>query len=138
MPVNAADHRDWLAANHVFEDIALYRNLANFNLTGAGEPERLLGARASRANLLPLLGVSPVLGRGFTEEEDESRQGHVVLAQRCDCGAGASAPIRRSSGRTIMLNGVPYTVVGVMGPDFQYPAREFQVVDAAQDQSRAN
>ena len=70
MPVNGADHRDWLASNHVFEDIALYRNLANFNLTGAGEPERLLGARIS-ANLLPVLGVSPALGRGFTEDEDE-------------------------------------------------------------------
>ena len=70
MSVNGADHRDWLASNHVFEDIALYRNLANFNLTGAGDPERLLAARIS-ANLLPVLGVSPAIGRGFTEEEDE-------------------------------------------------------------------
>ena len=52
--MNGADHRDWLASNHVFEDIALYRNLANFNLTGAGEPERLLAARIS-ANLFPVL-----------------------------------------------------------------------------------
>ena len=68
--MNAADHRDWQAQNHVFEDIALFRNIGNFNLIGDGEPERLLAARIS-ANLLPVLGVSPVLGRGFTEEEDE-------------------------------------------------------------------
>ena len=54
------------------------RNLANFNLTGAGEPERLLAARIS-ANLLPVLGVSPVLGRGFTEGEDEIGNERVVL-----------------------------------------------------------
>ena len=66
-PVNGADHRDWLAANHVFEDIALYRNLANFNLIGAGEPERLLAARIS-ANLLSaagrVAGNRPRLHRG--------------------------------------------------------------------------
>ena len=78
MSVNSADHRDWLASNHVFEDIALYRSLANFNLTGAGEPERLLGARIS-PNLLPLLGVSPALGRGFAEEEDEDGKDTVIL-----------------------------------------------------------
>jgi len=70
LPVNGADHRDWLASNHVFEDIALYRPLANFNLTGAGDPERLLAARIS-SNLFPVLGVSPAIGRGFTEEEDD-------------------------------------------------------------------
>ena len=124
MSVNAADHRDWLAANQSFEDIALYRSPANFNLTGAGEPERLLGARIS-PNLLPLLGVSPVLGRGFAEDEDESGKDTVILLSdglwRRRFNADPSIV-----GKTIMLNGVPYTVVGVMGPDFQYPAREFQ------------
>lgn len=124
MSVNAADHRDWLASNQSFEDIALYRNLANFNLTGAGEPERLLGARIS-PNLLPLLGVSPVLGRGFAEDEDESGKDTVILLSdglwRRRFGADPSIV-----GKTITLNGGPYTVVGVMGPDFQYPAREFQ------------
>jgi putative ABC transport system permease protein len=124
MSVNAADHRDWLAENHVFEDIALYRNLASFNLTGAGEPERLLGARIS-PNLLPILGVSPALGRGFAEDEDESGRDTVILLSdslwRRRFGADPSIV-----GKSIMLNGTPFTVVGVMGPEFQYPAREFQ------------
>ncbi len=124
MTVNGADHRDWLAANHVFEDIALYRNLGNFNLTGAGEPERLLAARLA-SNLLPLLGVSPVLGRGFTESEDEIGNEQVVLLSdslwRRRFGADPSIV-----GKAITLNGAPFVVVGVMGPDFQYPAREFQ------------
>lgn len=124
MPVNAADHRDWLAGNQVFEDIALYRNLASFNLTGSGEPERLLGARIA-PNLLPLLGVSPVLGRAFTAEEDKSGNDTVILLSdalwRRRFGADPSIV-----GKPIMLNGMPYTVVGVMGPDFHYPAREIQ------------
>jgi putative ABC transport system permease protein len=123
--VNAADHHDWRAANHVFEDIAVLRNIANFNLTGEGEPERLLAARIS-SNLLPVLGVSPVLGRSFTEAEDEIGNENVVLLSdtfwRRRFAADPSI-----IGRRITLNGVPHTVVGVMGPDFQYPAREFQI-----------
>ena len=124
MTVNGADHRDWLASNRVFEDIALYRSLGNFNLTGAGEPERLLAARLA-ANVLPVLGVSPVLGRGFTEAEDEIGNEQVVLLSdslwRRRFGADPSIV-----GTAITLNGAPYVVVGVMGPDFQFPAREFQ------------
>jgi putative ABC transport system permease protein len=124
LPVNGADHRDWLASNHVFEDIALYRPLASFNLTGAGDPERLLAARIS-ANLFPVLGVSPAIGRGFTEGEDEIGNEQVVLLSdalwRRRFGADPSIV-----GKAITLNGTPHTVVGVMGPDFQYPGREFQ------------
>jgi predicted permease len=124
LPVNGADHRDWLAFNHVFEDIALYRPLANFNLTGSGEPERLLAARIS-ANLFPVLGVSPAIGRGFTEQEDDIGNERVVLLSdglwRRRFGADPSIV-----GRPITLSGVPHVVVGVMGPDFQYPGREFQ------------
>jgi putative ABC transport system permease protein len=124
-PVNAADHRDWLAGNHVFEDIALLRDLANFNLIGEGEPERLLAARIS-ANLLPVLGVSPIIGRGFTEEEDEIGNERVAILGhglwRRRFGADPSVV-----GRSINLSGVPHQVVGVMGPDFQYPGRQFQL-----------
>src|SRR4029450_13493242 len=76
--VNAADYRDWRTDNHVFDDIALIRHVANFNLIGAGEPERLFGARVS-PNLFRVLGVSPALGRTFTEEEDEVGRDTVAL-----------------------------------------------------------
>src|SRR5206468_8132274 len=68
--VNAADHRDWLARNHVFGEIALVRALANFNLTGYGEPERLFGARVS-ASMFRVMGVAPAIGRAFVDEENE-------------------------------------------------------------------
>ena len=123
--VNAADHRDWRAANRTLEDIALVRPVANFNLTGAGEPERLLGARVS-SNLFPVLGVQAAIGRTFTEDEDEiGRQRVVILSNglwRRRFGADPSIV-----GRAVRLSGVPYTVVGIMGPAFQYPGREFQL-----------
>lgn len=124
--VNGADHRDWLAQNRVFEDIAVQRNIANFNLTGAGaEPERLLAARIS-ANLLPLLGVSPAIGRNFTEDEDEIGGDDKVLLSDAFWRRRFNAD-PAIVGRSINLSGVPHTVVGVMAPDFQYPDREFQV-----------
>jgi putative ABC transport system permease protein len=123
--VNGADHRDWQASNHVFEDIALVRNIANFNLTGNGEPERIIAARIS-ANLFKVLGVEPAIGRGFTEDEDEiGNERRVILSDglwRRRFGADFSIV-----GREVSLSGVPHLVVGVMRPDFQYPGREFQV-----------
>ena len=124
-PVNGADHRDWLEANHVFEDIALLRNLTNLNLIGDGEPERLLGARIA-SNLFSVLGVSPALGRGFTDEEDDIGNDRVVLLSDTFWRRRYAAD-PAIVGRTITLNNAPHVVVGVMGPEFQYPGREFQV-----------
>jgi putative ABC transport system permease protein len=123
--VNAADHREWRASSRVLEDIALVRPIANFNLVGDGEPERLLGARVS-ANLFSVLGVEPALGRVFTEEEDEIGREDVVLLSHALWKrrfGGDPGMI----GRTIRLSGKPHVVVGVMRPDFQYPRSEFQV-----------
>lgn len=123
--VNAADYREWLSQNRVFDDIAAQRNGANFNLVGAGEPERLLGSRIS-ANLFPLLGVAPAIGRGFSPDENEiGNDDRVLLSDglwRRRFGADPSIV-----GRTINLSGVPHTVVGVMSRAFVYPTRDVQI-----------
>ena len=62
--VNAADQRVLVASNTVFDDIALATAPQNFNLTGSGEPERVVAARLS-SNFLSVLRVRPVLGRPF-------------------------------------------------------------------------
>jgi putative ABC transport system permease protein len=124
--VNGADHRDWLAQNHTFEDIAVLRNVANFNLIGAGgEPERLSAARIS-ANLLTVLGVAPTIGRNFLDSEDDIGNDDKVLLSDA-LWRRRFASDAAIVGRTINLSGVPHTVVGVMGPEFQYPGREFQI-----------
>lgn len=125
VPVTAADRAEWQASNTVFGDIALVRALANFNLTGEGEPERLLGSLVS-PSLFRVLGVEPAFGRTFTEDEDTGGLDRVVLLSdgfwRQRFGGD-----RDIVGRTIALDGVPHTVVGVMKPDFGYPGRETQI-----------
>ena len=109
----------------VFEDAALGNAPQNFNLVGSGEPERLLAGRLS-SNLLPVLRVMPALGRGFTAQEEQSGSDRVVLL-------GDGLWRRRFGGdpaivgRTINLSGTLYEVVGVMGPDFQFPGREHEL-----------
>ena len=96
---------------------------ASQNLTFAGngdEPERVAGQRVS-AELLPLLGVRPALGRGFLPQEDRPGAPAVILL-------GDELWRRRFHGdpavlgRTVMVNGVAHTVVGVMPPRFGFPA----------------
>src|SRR5882724_5934355 len=116
---------DWKARNHVLADIGVFRPLVNFNLTGAGEPERLFGSRVS-ANLFPILGVAPLHGRLFlTGEDTDGRDRVVILAYGLwKRRFGADPAI---VGRTIALNGEAFTVVGVMRESFAYPTREYQI-----------
>jgi len=123
--VAMANVYDFKARNHVFEDIAALRAVANFNLTGEGEPERLNGSRVS-SNLFPVLQVTPLIGRTFTEDEDEIGHEHVALL-------GYGLWQRRFGGdpgvvgRSISLNGEPHVVVGVMRRDFAFPTRDYEI-----------
>ena len=125
LPLAAADHRDIKEQNSVFEDIAILRGSANYNLSGDGEPEWLQGSSVP-ANLFPLLKVEPVLGRNFTPEENQpGRDQEVILSHALwQRRYGADASI---IGKSIRLENVPYMVVGVMGENFQYPNRETQI-----------
>jgi putative ABC transport system permease protein len=123
----AADYFDWRRRQQVFEDLALTRPVANFNLTGSGEPQRLQGARVT-ASLFTTLRVVPIIGRTFTEAEqlDPGKAGRVAvlshgLWQRRFGGDPSIV------GRTILLNGTPTEVLGVMGPTFRYPSRDFEL-----------
>lgn len=130
MSVSAALHRDWRDRQHAFEEIAISRNIANFNITGAQEPERVLGARVS-SNLFRVLGVQPLLGRTFRDGEDRisiddagrAEIDIVVLSYGLWQRRFGGDP--KVLGTPILLSGQPHTVVGIMGPDFQYPSREF-------------
>ena len=96
-----------------------HRNRA-LTLAGPTEPERVVAGQVS-AGWLAAVGVTPVLGRGFTpEEETEDMPAHVVVI-----GYGfwtrhfANAPA--AIGRTISLDGTPRTIVGVMPRGYAYP-----------------
>jgi putative ABC transport system permease protein len=115
---------EWRRANTVFTDIAASQP-ADAVLSNLGEPEDL-PARKVTGNFWSVLGVQPILGRVFTEDEDTNGVRVVVISyglwQR---RFGAS---REAVGRTITLNDTSYEVVGVMPPDFAFlPSRETDV-----------
>jgi putative ABC transport system permease protein len=92
---------------------------ANFNLTGNDDPVRLEGQRAT-GNLFETLGCTPILGRTFTNEEDRADARVAVLSYKLwQSRFGGDAEI---VGRDIALDGLNYTVIGVLPADFLYPA----------------
>ncbi|PYS41435.1 MAG: hypothetical protein DMG14_07350 [Acidobacteria bacterium] len=123
--VAAGPYRDWRAQNHVFDEMALVRSIANFNLIGEGEPERLQGARVT-ASLFRVLGIQPIIGRAFREDEEQIGENRVVLLSHglWKRRFGQNPEV---VGRAINLSGVPHVVIGVMPSDFHYPAREFEL-----------
>jgi predicted permease len=89
---------------------------AQVNLTGEGEPQRLIGVKAT-AHYFDVYGIRPVIGRWFTPEEDVDGKNHVVVLshpfwQRVFGGE------KNVIGRSIQLDGEPYTVIGVAPPHF--------------------
>jgi predicted permease len=109
----------------VFSDLAFSVGNA-FTLTGRGDAEQLIGIHAS-ASLLPALGLEPVLGRNFSAEEDRPGGERVTLVShrlwRQHFNLDPSI-----LGQALTLNGVPYTIIGVL-PDAAsaFPLNPFQV-----------
>src|SRR5262249_14863011 len=71
---------DWKKRTHAFDEVAAYGGRV-FNLSGDGAPEEVLASGVT-ANLLPMLGVRPLLGRTFTPDEDAPGNKTVVLSYR--------------------------------------------------------
>src|SRR4249920_1869588 len=72
-----ANFVDWKKRNHVFSDMAATRG-ASANLTADGSPEQVVG-RAATANFFDVLGVKPIAGRTFTEDEDRTGASVAVI-----------------------------------------------------------
>src|SRR5262249_3248852 len=111
MSVSYLNLRDWQLQQSVFENITGYIP-DSMILTGAGEPERLIGKYVT-ANFFATLGAQPALGRAFTEDEDKLGGARVViLSHRVWQRHFNGDP--HLIGQMIQLNGVGHTVVGVM------------------------
>jgi putative ABC transport system permease protein len=118
MPVRAIDFLEYRRLNSVFQGMSALTP-ADFNLTGAGEPERVYGARVS-ANFFSLIGVQAHRGRTFLPEEDEpGRDRVVVISHRLwETRFGSDPNIER---RAVDLDGERYAIVGIMPRDFLFP-----------------
>ncbi|HXG68900.1 MAG TPA: ABC transporter permease [Blastocatellia bacterium] len=110
----------WREHSQAFEAIAASQPTgAGVNLAGVDEPEFVPGLRVS-VDFFRVLGVNPVMGRGFTEAEDSPGGERVAILSDGLWRRRFSAD-PAILGRTILLNSESFTVVGVMPPDFQFP-----------------
>jgi predicted permease len=121
LEVSPPNYRDWKRQATTFETMAAHRGLS-VNLVGEGTPERLDGASVT-ADLFPMLGAQPALGRLFTAEDDQAGApgtlllSHRLWVQRFGGDAGVI-------GRTVRLDGEAFTIIGVMPRDFYFPRRD--------------
>jgi len=116
------DYLDWRAQQKSFDQIAAYSviNPTTVSLLVNGHPEQLRRVLAS-ANFFSLLGVSPLAGRLFDQQDDNPGKDHVAVIS---ASAWAACFGRDSSaiGRSISLNGTAYTLIGVLPQNAAFPA----------------
>jgi predicted permease len=115
--VTAPDIRNYMRDTESFSHLGGYRQRL-FELSGSGEPAAVNATRMS-GEVFAALGVSPVLGRTFTQQEDEEGQHVAVLSYgmwRSRFHGDANV-----LGSKILLYRKPYTVIGVMPRDFEFP-----------------
>ena len=136
--ISHPDYLSWRDDNRTFAQLGMWTwDVLAFS--GDGEPERLDGATVT-ANLFPLLGVQPALGRGFTPEDQQPNGARVILLSHALWRRRYGGQ-RDVVGSTITVDGFPTQVIGVMPAGFAFPDRGNAwtplVVDQV-GQSRAN
>ena len=115
--VTAPDVRNYMRDTQSFTHLGGYRG-AGFELSGTGDPVRVDAARMS-GEVFSALGVAPLMGRAFTQQEDDGHQQVAVLSY----GTWRSRfhGDRKILGSKILLDRKPYVVVGVMPRNFEFP-----------------
>ena len=118
--VSYPDFVDWQAQTKTLEYIAAYNSAGALLREGDADPQVISGAAVS-ADLFPLLKVSPVLGRAFTRAEDQPNAAPVIVM-------GYELWQKRFNsdtnivGKQIRLGSTSATVLGILPPDFRFPA----------------
>jgi hypothetical protein len=124
MELSPPNYLDWKATATSFEVMAAYAPWST-SMVGQGEPIQVEGANLA-ADLLPMLGIAPAMGRWFTVDDERSgARGVVILGyglweSRFGGRMGAI-------GEKILLDGDPHTIIGIMPPEFSFPQRRAQV-----------
>ncbi len=116
--VSPANFLDWRSQNDVFEGMSAY-GFGRYTLTGTGHPEALITVVVSHG-FFSILRAQPLLGRVFLAGEDQPGHDHEVVLSyamwRSRYGANPGIV-----GKNVELNGESFSVVGVMGPGFEFP-----------------
>jgi putative ABC transport system permease protein len=117
--VSSPNFLDWKERNQSFEDMALLE-VGTGTVTGNGEPEQVIGLRVT-TNFLTMLGGRTVLGRTFTPAEGAGKSRYPVAVLTNGYWKRRFGSDTHVIGRTFIMNSEPYTVIGVLAPDFYHP-----------------
>jgi predicted permease len=117
--VSYPNFRSWQAENRTLESMGLWTG-TSFNLATGDGADWVQGATVSWT-MFHVLGIKPALGRDFQEEEDRvGAPKTLILSDRVWRDRFAARP--GAIGESIMVNGVPHTIIGVMPPGFEFPS----------------
>jgi putative ABC transport system permease protein len=122
--LSPANYRDYKNNTPAFLGLGAFYG-SGANLVGAGDPQRLHTAVVT-SDVLPLLGVRPVLGRVFDSAGGGEADARTVVLSH-GLWQSQFAGDRQVLGRTVNLDGAPYEVIGVMPPGFYFPSRDVQL-----------
>ncbi len=114
---------DWKNQNRSFEELTVFAP-QTFLLGTDGPPERMRSARVP-ANFWSVLGVSPILGRTFTADEEKRAERVVVLSY--SLWQRQFAGLKEAIGASLVMDGRNYRVIGVMPPEFRFPFADTRV-----------
>jgi putative ABC transport system permease protein len=115
--VTATDIRNYSRDTHSFSSLGGYQT-TRYELSGLGEPSAVVGTRMS-GGVFPALGIQPLLGRYFTQQEDDQHQQVAVLSYSSWQSRFHADP--NILGQKILLERKPYVIIGVMPRTFEFP-----------------
>lgn len=117
-PFSAADYLDVRKQSRTLQELGVLTG-AWFNLTGDGAPIRIRGSGCT-ASMMQLLGVPPLHGRLFVEEDEIEGENHVIILS-FGLWQGYFGGDPDAVGRSIPVDGVPHEIVGIMPEEFEFP-----------------
>ena len=122
MELSPGNYADWKAQAKSFSVMGAYFSDA-VNLTGSGEPQRIQAARVTW-DLFPTLGAHAFAGRLFAASDTVAGQSLVISHDLWQTQFGGDTHVL---GKTVRLDGSPYTIVGIMSQDFHFPNRDIGI-----------
>ena len=125
-PASVGDYYDWRQRSHSFQELAGFFPIWNATYTASAVAERVAVGAVS-ANFLRTLGVRPQIGRDFIEGEDRPAATRVAILSHA-FWTRAFQQDTAAIGRTVLLDGQPYVVAGVMGREFAFPQNKVDVI----------
>lgn len=125
-PVNPNDFRDFRSRLHSFESMAAYTH-TDLQLSGANEEAVRLSGFSVTAGFFHVLGLKPAMGREFNQNDERPANGFVAIVSDRVWRTQLRAS-RNVLGQKIVLNEVPYKIIGVMPPGVQHPGNMYHAV----------